>query len=62
MKTFLYTISITFLIATPFCVKAQENDFTKEYLERMANSKKYLLLVAETMPEDKYDYKATPNQ
>ncbi len=39
---------------------AQENDFIKEYLERLENSKKYLLLVAETMPEDIYDYKATP--
>lgn len=39
---------------------AQQNDFIKEYLERLENSKKYLILVAETMPEDKYDFKATP--
>ncbi|GAB5399283.1 MAG: hypothetical protein Aureis2KO_08680 [Aureisphaera sp.] len=26
----------------------------------MENSRKYLLLVAETMPEDKYEFKATP--
>jgi len=39
---------------------AQENDFIKEYLERLETSKKYLILVAETMPEDKYDFKATP--
>ena len=38
---------------------AQENDFIKEYLERLENSRKYLILVAETMPEGKYDYKAT---
>lgn len=39
---------------------AQQSNFIKEYLERLENSKKYLLLVAETMPEDKYNYKATP--
>ena len=39
---------------------AQENDFIKDYLERLENSKKYLILVAETMPEDQYDFKATP--
>ena len=39
---------------------AQENDFIKEYLERIENSKKYLILVAEMMPEDKYGFKATP--
>ena len=41
-------------------VFAQENDFIKEYLERLETSKNYLILVAETMPEDKYDFKATP--
>jgi uncharacterized damage-inducible protein DinB len=39
---------------------AQENDFVKDYLERLKNSKKYLILVAETMPEDNYSFKATP--
>lgn len=38
----------------------QQNDFIKEYLERLENSRKYLILVAETMPEDKYDFRATP--
>ena len=37
----------------------QENDFIKDYLERLENSKKYLMLVAEIMPEDKYKFKAT---
>jgi len=44
--------------ATPLF--AQENNFIKEYLERLETSKNYLILVAETMPEDKYDFKATP--
>jgi uncharacterized damage-inducible protein DinB len=39
---------------------AQENDFIKEYLERLEKSKDYLILVAEIMPEDKYEFKATP--
>ena len=39
---------------------AQQDDFIKEYLERLENSRKYLILVAETMPEDKYEFKATP--
>jgi uncharacterized damage-inducible protein DinB len=47
-----------FSFATPLF--AQENDFIKEYLERLETSRKYLILVAETMPKDKYDFKATP--
>jgi uncharacterized damage-inducible protein DinB len=39
---------------------AQQNNFIKDYLERLENSKKYLILVAETMPDDKFDFKASP--
>mgnify|MGYP001819170475 CR=1 FL=1 len=39
---------------------AQQDHFIKDYLERWENSRKYLLLVAESMPEDTYDFKATP--
>lgn len=39
---------------------SQENIFIKEYLERLESSKKYLILVAESMPEDQYNFKATP--
>ncbi len=38
---------------------AQQNSFIKDYLERFENSRNYLILVAETMPENKYGYKAT---
>lgn len=38
---------------------AQQDIFIKDYLERLENSRKYLLLVAETMPEDKYGFKAS---
>ncbi|MBV7268577.1 DinB family protein [Winogradskyella luteola] len=40
---------------------AQQNDFIKDYLERLENSRKYLTLVAEIMPEDKYNFKASPD-
>ncbi|MCF6348315.1 MAG: DinB family protein [Flavobacteriaceae bacterium] len=39
---------------------AQEDNFVKDYLERFENSRKYLILVVEMMPEDKYDFRATP--
>ena len=39
---------------------AQEDNFIKDYLERLENSRNYLILVAEMMPEDKYNFKATP--
>lgn len=38
---------------------AQQNDFIKEYLERFENSRKYLMEVAEIMPEDKYNFRAS---
>ena len=53
------TVLILFgLIVSPLW--AQQNPFIKDYLERLENSHKYLILVAETMPEDKYNYKASP--
>lgn len=39
---------------------AQQDIFIKEYLERFENSRKYLNLVTEMMPEDKYNFRATP--
>ena len=39
---------------------AQQDSFIKDYLERLENSRKYSILVAETMPEDKYDFRASP--
>ncbi|WP_047548905.1 DinB family protein [Psychroserpens sp. Hel_I_66] len=40
-------------------IMAQEDPFIKDFLERFENSRKYLILVAETMPEDKYNFKAS---
>ena len=39
---------------------AQQDVFIEDYLERLENSRKYLISVAEMMPEDKYGFRATP--
>jgi len=56
--TFLTTIILLSLVASPLF--AQQDRFVEDFLERLENSKKYLLLVAETMPEDNYGFKASP--
>jgi len=38
---------------------AQQDVFIKDYLERWENSRKYLIKIAEMMPEENYDFKAT---
>lgn len=38
---------------------AQQNDFIKDYVERLENSKKYAIVVAELLPEGTYDFKVT---
>jgi len=60
MKRLLLLTTALLLSSITIPVMAQQNDFIKDYIERLENSKKYLLLVAETMPEDQYTYKATP--
>ncbi|WP_422859934.1 DinB family protein [Flagellimonas sp. S174] len=50
-------IVVLFIFASPLL--AQQNDFIKEYLERFENSHRYLIEVANAMPEEKYDFKAT---
>ena len=60
MKRIVLWVSVVFFSSFSLQLCAQESDFIKEYLERLENSRKYLILVAETMPEDKYGFKATP--
>ena len=60
MKRIVFLTAILFFSSLPSPLFAQENDFVTEYLERMENSRAYLMLVAEIMPEDKYYFKATP--
>lgn len=59
MKYLLILISILLVSSFSSPLLAQQDVFIEEYLERLENSRKYLILVAETMPDDKYDYKAT---
>ncbi len=57
-------VSMAFLLLGLFMshnLLAQKSPYIKEYLERLENSKDYLLLVAEKMPEDTYSFKATPD-
>ncbi len=60
MKHILILTSLFLFSSFASPLFAQQNDYIKEYLERLENSRKYLILVAEIMPEDKYEYKATP--
>ena len=59
MKNIIILTAIMLLSSFAQPIFAQKNDFIKEYLERLEKSKEYLILVAETMPEDKYEFKAT---
>ncbi|WP_452220077.1 DinB family protein [Lacinutrix salivirga] len=54
----IITLILSSIIISP--VFAQQNSFVIDYLERLENSKKYLIVVAEAMPEKKYGFKATP--
>lgn len=54
----LFTMTVFSLITSPLF--AQQHYFIEDYVERLENSKKYLILVAEMMPEDIYNFKATP--
>lgn len=60
MKKILILTSILLFSTIKSPLFSQQNEFIKEYLERLENSKKYLILIAEMMPEEKYDFKATP--
>lgn len=57
MRSLILLVTLLLFTST---LLAQESSFIKEYLERFETSKKYLILIAETMPEDKYTFKATP--
>lgn len=50
---------ILLLIASSPPLYAQQDHFIKDYVERLENSKTYLLVVADSMPEDTYDFKVT---
>jgi len=63
MKSIKPKIILTFTIMLSSFISpthAQQNDFIQDYVERLENSRNYLILVAEEMPEDKYEFKASP--
>ena len=60
MKQLLIFTTILFFQSVFTSVLAQENEFVNDYIERLENSKTYLILVAEMMPEEQYGYKASP--
>lgn len=51
----IFILLSTFLVNME--VYAQQDSFIKDYLERWETSKKYMLAVAEAMPEEKYGFR-----
>nr|WP_321222440.1 DinB family protein [uncultured Psychroserpens sp.] len=61
LKNLLTISCIAFFSSFNTSFNAQDNnDFINDFIERLENSRSYLILVAETMPEDKYNFKASP--
>jgi uncharacterized damage-inducible protein DinB len=60
-----YSKKIALFLAIMLCTAgnysafAQQDDFIKDYLQRLEQSKEYLILVAEAMPDDQYGFKAS---
>jgi uncharacterized damage-inducible protein DinB len=56
-----YLLGLALLVSVlQVSLYGQDATFVKEYLERMENSKAYLILVAEAVPEEQYSFRATP--
>ncbi|MFT7073857.1 MAG: putative damage-inducible protein DinB [Patiriisocius sp.] len=61
MKHILILTTLALFSSVTLPLLAQQDPFIKEYLERLENSRKYLIVVAEMMPEDKYGFRASPD-
>ena len=59
MKHLLILTTVILFSSVTSPLIAQQNNFIEDYLERLENSRKYLILVAETMPEDNYEFRAS---
>ncbi|WP_339628300.1 DinB family protein [uncultured Maribacter sp.] len=59
MKQTLILATLLFFSLTTTPLLAQQDHFIEDSIERLENSRTYLLLVAELMPAEKYDYKVT---
>jgi len=60
MKNILILTTILLFSSVTSPIFAQQHNFIKDYLERLENSRTYLILVAETVPADKFNFKASP--
>ncbi|TLP82810.1 DinB family protein [Maribacter sp. ACAM166] len=59
MKQLLTLTTLLFLSTLQTPIFAQQDIFIEDSIERLENSRAYVLLVAEMMPEENYDFKAT---
>lgn len=59
MRKILTLLLIVILCSCSSSTGTKKDIFITEYLERLENSKKYTLLVAEKMPESNYNFKAS---
>ena len=59
MKYVLVLTIIMLINSGASTLLAQQDIFINDYIERLENSRKYLRIVAETMPEEKYGFKAS---
>lgn len=55
-------ILILLFITISYINNAQENIVKEAFLEKWKNSKEYLMEMAQTMPEDKYEFQPTERQ
>jgi uncharacterized damage-inducible protein DinB len=61
MKKLVVLCSICLAYIWSYSASAQESKFIKDFIERLENSRKYTILVAESMPQENYGFKATPD-
>jgi uncharacterized damage-inducible protein DinB len=59
MKQLLILCSILMFSTIASPIVAQERNFINDYIERLENSHKYILKVAEMMPADNYKFRVT---
>ncbi|WOI22430.1 DinB family protein [Nonlabens ulvanivorans] len=55
-------ILLLLAILTSSISTSQQSDVKSAFLEKWNNSKEYLIIIAQSMPEDKYDFKPTRRQ